>query len=82
VRLLGGRVWVEPNGSRGARFVVELPAEAPFDLEQPVVGTATLTPRKQGQRRLPSTLTTTPGEATSGDGRRDVGGQPVKGTDS
>ncbi|MHB1508714.1 MAG: HAMP domain-containing sensor histidine kinase [Acidimicrobiales bacterium] len=24
-RLLGGRVWVEPNGSRGARFVVELP---------------------------------------------------------
>jgi signal transduction histidine kinase len=25
-RLLGGRVWVEPNGSRGARFVIELPA--------------------------------------------------------
>ena len=26
-RLLGGRVWVEPNGSRGARFVVELPVQ-------------------------------------------------------
>jgi signal transduction histidine kinase len=25
-RLLGGRVWVEQNGSRGARFVIELPA--------------------------------------------------------
>ncbi len=24
-RVLGGRVWVEPNGARGARFVVELP---------------------------------------------------------
>ena len=24
-RALGGRVWVEPNGTRGARFVVELP---------------------------------------------------------
>jgi signal transduction histidine kinase len=82
VRLLGGRVWVEPNGSRGARFVVELPAEAPFDLEQPVVGTATPTPRRQGQRRLSSNPTTTPGEATFDDGRRDVGGQPVKATDS
>ena len=27
-RVLGGRVWVEENGSRGARFVVELPMHA------------------------------------------------------
>jgi two-component system sensor histidine kinase MtrB len=26
-RVLGGRVWVEQNGSRGARFVVELPMQ-------------------------------------------------------
>ena len=25
-RMLGGRVWVEDNGSRGSRFVVEFPA--------------------------------------------------------
>ncbi|HKH87184.1 MAG TPA: ATP-binding protein [Acidimicrobiales bacterium] len=24
-RVLGGRVWVEPNGSRGSRFVIEMP---------------------------------------------------------
>jgi signal transduction histidine kinase len=34
-RLLGGRVWVEPNGSRGARFVIELPALTPFGSEEP-----------------------------------------------
>jgi signal transduction histidine kinase len=28
-RALGGRVWVEPNGTRGARFVVELPMQPP-----------------------------------------------------
>jgi len=26
-RVLGGRVWVEPNGSLGSRFVVELPIQ-------------------------------------------------------
>jgi signal transduction histidine kinase len=25
-RVLGGRVWVEPNGSRGSRFIIEMPA--------------------------------------------------------
>ena len=25
VRRVGGRIWVEPNGSRGSSFVVELP---------------------------------------------------------
>ncbi|MGH9304190.1 MAG: sensor histidine kinase [Acidimicrobiales bacterium] len=35
-RLLGGRVWVEPNEQRGARFVVELPlATASTDGEAP-----------------------------------------------
>ncbi len=29
-RLLGGRVWVEPNEPRGARFVVELPLLPPI----------------------------------------------------
>jgi signal transduction histidine kinase len=28
-RVLGGRVWVEQNGARGARFVVELPMQPP-----------------------------------------------------
>jgi signal transduction histidine kinase len=31
-RVLGGRVWVEQNGSRGARFVVELPMQPPQPL--------------------------------------------------
>jgi two-component system sensor histidine kinase MtrB len=29
-RVLGGRVWVEQNGARGARFVVELPMQPVF----------------------------------------------------
>jgi signal transduction histidine kinase len=30
-RVLGGRVWVEPNGSRGSRFVVEMPVLPPSE---------------------------------------------------
>ncbi|MGO8874631.1 MAG: ATP-binding protein [Acidimicrobiales bacterium] len=45
-RLLGGRVWVEPNGSRGARFVVELPVQPPVgpESDEPAAGSAAAQP--------------------------------------
>ena len=76
VRLLGGRVWVEPNGSRGARFVVELPAQGPFVLEPPGPATTTGSSRRQASKR--------PGESAAAGGSDDVegpngaGGQPAR----
>jgi signal transduction histidine kinase len=48
-RLLGGRVWVEPNGSRGARFVFELPIHS-----DPADDAATAPPvRRRGTTQPP-----------------------------
>jgi PAS domain S-box-containing protein len=34
VRRVGGRIWVEPNGSQGSVFYVEIPAAAPVEVTQ------------------------------------------------
>ncbi|MFZ0172295.1 MAG: HAMP domain-containing sensor histidine kinase, partial [Acidimicrobiales bacterium] len=59
-RLLGGRVWVETNGTRGARFVVQLPV-------QPVSEPESNGPAPRRTARKPVSMRSTSRQAAAAD---------------